>query len=206
MQAGERTKQVTSKSAQENCFLMPNAPNFFFFFTYKKYHHNKPKQRRHSVCHQGLRAVWQAGIYKPTAETDPGKQAATGVSKLRSLLTQRNEGVMTMINNMLTLNKKMLQNRNYYHTCPACRINIFNADFRIFFYIIEQAIKLMIFFARAECSNRGPRLSGAESQDSPDLDGQVRLSVLPRLAPARSPGSLSPRSSPPGCEVASAPA
>lgn len=49
-----------------------------------------------------------------------------------------------MINNMLKLNKKMVQNRNYYHTCPACRINIFNADFRIFFfYIIEQAIKLM---------------------------------------------------------------
>lgn len=28
----------------------------------------------------------------------------------------------------------MVQNRNYYHTCPACRINIFNADFRIFLY------------------------------------------------------------------------
>lgn len=39
-----------------------------------------------------------------------------------------------MIDNMLKLNKKMVQNRNYYHTCPACRINIFNADFRIFLY------------------------------------------------------------------------
>lgn len=39
-----------------------------------------------------------------------------------------------MINNMLKLNKKMVQNRNYYHTCPACRINIFNADFCIFLY------------------------------------------------------------------------
>lgn len=28
----------------------------------------------------------------------------------------------------------MVQNRNYYHTCPACRINIFNADFHIFLY------------------------------------------------------------------------
>lgn len=48
-------------------------------------------------------------------------------------MKQNNRNLWSMIN-MLKLNKKMVQNRNYYHTCPACRINIFNADFRIFLY------------------------------------------------------------------------
>lgn len=64
----------------------------------------------------------------------PGLKPA---SSPHSLLTafpshSKKQGLWSMINNMLKLNKKMVQNRNYYHTCPACRINIFNADFRIF--------------------------------------------------------------------------
>lgn len=56
-----------------------------------------------------------------------------------------------MINNMLKLNKKMVQNRNYYHTCPACRINIFNADFRIFLYnrAGNKTDEFFFFFLRA---------------------------------------------------------
>lgn len=86
-----------------------------------------------------------------------------------------------MINNMLKLNKKMVQNRNYYHTCPACRINIFNADFRIFFYIIEQAIKLMRF-PRAENVLTEARVSGLRASVLRTLDGLECPTVLPRSA------------------------
>lgn len=66
-----------------------------------------------------------------------------------------------MINNMLKLNKKMVQNRNYYHTCPACRINIFNADFRIFLYN-RAGIKTdeIFFFLRALKVLTEARVSG----------------------------------------------
>lgn len=65
-----------------------------------------------------------------------------------------------MINNMLKLNKKMVQNRNYYHTCPACRINIFNADFRIFLYNRAGNKTDEIFFLRALNVLTEARVSG----------------------------------------------
>lgn len=111
-----------------------------------------------------------------------------------------------MINNMLKLNKKMVQNRNYYHTCPACRINIFNADFRIFFYIIEQAIKLMRSARRNVLTEA--RVSGLRASVLRTLDRQVRLSFLPslslasRLRDARIPLLSSPCSSLPGLDYA----
>lgn len=55
----------------------------------------------------------------------------------------------------------MVQNRNYYHTCPACRINIFNADFRIFLYN-RAGIKTdeIFFFLRAPKVLTEARVSG----------------------------------------------
>lgn len=104
-----------------------------------------------------------------------------------------------MINNMLKLNKKMVQNRNYYHTCPACRINIFNADFRIFLYN-RAGNKTDDLCAQNVLTEA--RVSGLRASVLRTLGRQVRLSFLPRLAPARKPGSLSPRCSLPGREVA----
>jgi hypothetical protein len=73
---------------------MLNAQNAFFtfsFFTYKqKCHSNEPKQR-HSLAAM-FYAVWRGG-YLQAARTET-QLAAAGVSKLRSLLTQRNKGVM----------------------------------------------------------------------------------------------------------------
>lgn len=106
-----------------------------------------------------------------------------------------------MINNMLKLNKKMVQNRNYYHTCPACRINIFNADFRIFFLYNRAGNKTDDICAQNVLTEA--RVSGLRASVLRTLDRQVSLSFLPRLATARTPGSLSsPRCSLPGLDCA----
>lgn len=44
---------------------------------------------------------------------------------------------------MLRLNKVMIQNRKYYHTCPACRNNNFNAVFFLYFLDNQAGNKTM---------------------------------------------------------------
>lgn len=84
-----------------------------------------------------------------------------------------------MINNMLKLNKKMVQNRNYYHTCPACRINIFNADFRIFFLYNRAGNKTDEICAPNVLTEA--RVSGLKASVLRTPDRQVHLS-LPLIA------------------------
>lgn len=142
---GEKT-QLPRVPQDEVVFSDANTQKFSFLLTKKGEHNNKPKQRQLAATFS--KRFGGAGIYKPTAERlKPGKQPPE-FPNCDPFSLKETRGLWSMINNMLKLNKKMVQNRNYYHTCPACRINIFNADFRIFFYIIEQAIKLMRFARR----------------------------------------------------------
>lgn len=102
-----------------------------------------------------------------------------------------------MVNNMLKLNKKMVQNRNYYHTCPACRINIFNADFRIFLYnrAGNKTDETFFFFLRAPNVLTEARVSGLRASVLRTLDRQICLFFLPQLSlasrPTGTPESLS---------------
>lgn len=95
-----------------------------------------------------------------------------------------------MINNMLKLNKKMVQNRNYYHTCPACRINIFNADFCIFLYN-RAGNKTDEIWAPNVLTEA--RVSGLRASVLRTLTDRSRLSFLLSLSLAsRLPGRQSP--------------
>lgn len=96
----------------------------------------------------GSLSGWAGGYLQ--ADRQPGRtplRAATRVPKLRSLLTQRNKGVMIHDQQ----HAKVKQEKWYKIEIIAIHVQhaglIFLMQiFVFFFYIIEQAIKLMIFF------------------------------------------------------------
>lgn len=94
METGKGRKHATSKGApRQSCFLMQNAQNFFFIYLQKNNAIIINPNEDTQLAATFSKRFGGAGIYKPTAGTEP-RQAAAGVSALPSLLTQRNKGVM----------------------------------------------------------------------------------------------------------------
>lgn len=106
-----------------------------------------------SACCHVLSVVWPGGYLQAGRRLKLRLLAAAGVSELQSLLTQRNKGVMIHDQE----HAKSKQEKWYKIEIITIHVQhaglIFLMQIFVFFYIIEQAIKVMRFFFSA------PRMS-----------------------------------------------
>lgn len=130
-------------------FSEANTQNFFFTYKRKKNAIINPNKDTPLAATSSKR-FGGAGIYKPTADRlQPDKRPPAGVSELRSFSPKENKGVMIHDQQ----HAKVKQEKWYkieiitIHVQHAGLIFLMQI-FVFFFYIIEQAIKLMRFARR----------------------------------------------------------
>lgn len=131
VRAGERKTSNFQKCPRQSCFLMHNAHNFFFFYLQKNTIIINPNKDDTQFAATFPKRFGR----RVFTSRQPGLTPASSHRSFQTAFPSHSKKQGVMIHGQQhakVKQEKMVQNRNYYHTCPACRINIFNADFRIF--------------------------------------------------------------------------